>query len=78
MPRGSNLPQVRGSKEQLAARFGVKPLEPGEGGRMVWIRAPQELLECFEALKPHERGEVVKAALEALGLLEVLDAATDE
>lgn len=73
MPRGSNLPQVRGSKEQLAARFGVKPLEPGEVGGPVWVRAPREVFERFETLKPHERGEVVKAGLEALGLLEVED-----
>ena len=72
------MPKDRGSKEQLAARFGVRPFAPGEGGRTLWIRAPQELLERFEALKPHERGEVVKAGLEALGLLEVEDATTDE
>lgn len=66
MPRGSNLARVRGSKEQLAARFGVTPLRPGEGGRMVWIRAPQDVLERFKGLKPEERGEVVRAGLEAL------------
>lgn len=67
------MPQVRGTKEQLAARIGVLPLGPGEAGGPVWIRAPREVFERFEALKPHERGEVVKAGLEALGLLGVED-----
>lgn len=75
MPRGSNLARVRGSKEQLAARFGVTPLRPGEGGRMVWIRAPQDVLERFEGLRPEQRGRAVALGLEAL---EVENAKADQ
>lgn len=78
MPRGSNLDRVRGSKEQLAARFGVTPLRPGEGGREVWVRAPLDVLERFEALPAGQRGAVIRAGLEALGLLEVEDAEAHE
>lgn len=66
MPRGSNLARVRGSKEQLAARFGVEPLKPGEAGRMVWVRASAEVLERFERLNPAERGRVVEMGLRVL------------
>lgn len=76
MPRGSNLARVRGSKEQLAARFGVRPLKTGEAAWMVWVRAPQDALERFEGMKPEERGRVVVLGLEALEV--VRDAKTDE
>jgi len=70
MPRGEHLDRVRGSKEELAARWGLEVLGPGEAGRRVYIRAPEEVLAALEALPAKQRGEVVKAGLEALGLLE--------
>jgi len=70
MPRGQNLDRVRGSKEELAARWGLEVLGPGEAGRRVYIRAPEAVLEALERLPAKQRGEVVRAGLEALGLLE--------
>ena len=63
MPRGQNLPKVRGTREQLAARFGVRPLEPHEAAKLVWVRAPASTLAEFEALSPTERGRLIERAL---------------
>jgi len=45
-------------------------LGPGEAARLVHIRAEKAVLDLFTALPAKERGRVVKAGLEALGLLE--------
>jgi len=70
MPRGENLERDRPPREVLAARFGVEPLAPGERSEKVRIRGPGWLFEALEKLSPRERGRVVVAGLEALGLLE--------
>ena len=63
MPRGQNLHKVRGTKAQLAARFGVTPLNPGEVGKLVWVRTSPTVLKAFEALTPEERGRLIECAL---------------
>ncbi|WP_027883445.1 hypothetical protein [Meiothermus rufus] len=78
MPKGEKLHLVRPPREALARRWGLRPFEPGEAGERVYIRAEGEALERFKALKPEERGRVVRVGLRALGLLEVQDAAPDE
>ncbi|WP_281270870.1 hypothetical protein [Meiothermus luteus] len=44
----------------------------------MWVRAPLDVLERFEALPAGQRGAVIRAGLEALGLLEVEDAEAHE
>ena len=68
MPRGENLERDRPPREVLAARFGVKPLEPGEHSGNLRIRASREVWEALARLSPLERGRVVAKGLEALGL----------
>lgn len=70
MPRGENLDKVRGTREELARRLGQEPLGPGEATRLVHIRGEKEVLDLFAALPAKERGRVIRAGLEALGLME--------
>ena len=63
MPRGENLHKVRGTKEELATRFGVEPLERHEAARPLWIRAAKSVLTEFESLPPAERGRLIERAL---------------
>ncbi len=60
------MPKVRPPREMLAARWGLEPFRPGEGGRRVYIRARQEDLAALESLSPRVRGEVVRLGLLAL------------
>ncbi len=68
MPKGEKLHLVRPPREALAARWGLRLLEDGEAGERVYIRAPAGALERLKALPPEQRGRVVEAGLEALGL----------
>ena len=68
MPRGQNLNRVRLPRERRAANLGVEPLEPGEHSDNLRIRARREVWEALARLTPRERGRVVEAGLEALGL----------
>lgn len=64
MPRGENLEKVRGDKETLAQRFGVKPFEDNESGVRVWVRGQKKALRRFQQLTPEERGWVIEVGLE--------------
>ncbi len=67
MPRGQNLDHARQPREERARLLGVKLLEPGEVSVSVRVRGEASALEVFLSLSAEERGEVVKAGLEALG-----------
>ena len=69
MPRGQNLKHI--PPEERARRLGVELLPPGEAGRRVYIRVSEEALALLERLPARERGRVVEAGLEAMGLWKV-------
>jgi hypothetical protein len=59
---------------RLRALGGLVELAPGERTASARFRERGEVVEAFLRLDTHRRGEVVRAGLEALGLLEVKDA----
>lgn len=48
--------------------LGVKLLRPEEAARNIWVRGEKAVIGAFNRLSAEERGEVVKAGLEALGV----------
>jgi len=67
------MPRTPPPDEIRLKAIGVTRLKPGQATYTPRIRARKEVLEAFLKLDTEQRGQVVEAGLEALGLLEVQD-----
>lgn len=73
LTRSQNASRIRLPKERRIEILGGTALEEGEIGKVLWVRGPDHAVSRFQALGPAERGRVVMAGLEALGLLQEPD-----
>lgn len=64
----SHLEKVRPTKEARLKALGLEPLEEGEVCPQVRLRLSAQAWEVFRLMSSKERGHIVQAGLEALGV----------